>query len=113
MKSILRLAASIALALVFLPASVLVASEPTVDSVDYSNPDAYLVIPETPGNAQSIAERASTLKGSDPQQMVMSLQWDQRLASRAGPPFENSKFELWAGARVARWSHRTRNGLSF
>ena len=41
MTSPLRLAASTALALVLVPVAVLAASEPTVNSIDYSNPNAY------------------------------------------------------------------------
>lgn len=39
------------------------ASEPEVDSIDYSKPDKYLAIPACLGNATAIREQAAKLKG--------------------------------------------------
>ena len=75
MTSFLRLIATIALALE-LPLAVLVASEPTVNSIDYSNPEAYTAISDTLGSAQAIAEQASALKGNDARATIRNvLEW--------------------------------------
>ncbi|TWU38630.1 transglutaminase domain-containing protein [Novipirellula artificiosorum] len=75
MTSFLRLIATITLALE-LHLAVLVASEPTVNSIDYSNPDAYTAISDTLGSAHAIAEQASALKGNDSRATIKNvLEW--------------------------------------
>jgi hypothetical protein len=44
--------------------SILHASEPTVDSVDYSNPPGYLEIADSLGNREQIVSQAGELKGN-------------------------------------------------
>lgn len=69
----------ICLAVVIVSAGTLLASEPTVDSVDYSNPSKYLRIENSLGSRPQILSQAAGLKGEDDLATVRNvLKWMDR-----------------------------------
>jgi hypothetical protein len=56
--------------------SLLLASEPTIDSIDYSSPKSYLEIPTTLGKVEGITKQAAQLKGvNDRATIRRTLEW--------------------------------------
>ncbi len=56
--------------------SFLSASEPTVDSINYSSPKSYVEIPSTLGNIEKILKQADQLKGHDGRATIRRvLEW--------------------------------------
>ena len=55
---------------------LLSASEPTVNSIDYSSPNSYLEVPSSLGDVEGIAKQAASLRGrSDRGTVRKVLQW--------------------------------------
>lgn len=78
MRRIMRIAVVFAS---LLTASVLVGATPSVEKVDYGNPDQYLAFPDSLGDRSAIQAKASTLKGDTDLETIHNvLTWmDQRL----------------------------------